>query len=77
MAGLILWCSDNYYNATGDIDFFKKYQWVDAVKSVLAVADNMTEPTYADDGSVNALSYSWTRETDRATETTANGMYSR
>ena len=27
--------STNYYEATGDIDFFRKFQWVDAVKAIL------------------------------------------
>ncbi|SMY21681.1 unnamed protein product [Zymoseptoria tritici ST99CH_1A5] len=65
--------SDNYYNATQDIEFFRKYSWVDAVKVVLKVAEEMMVPTYADDGSVNKLAYSWTRQSDRSTETTANG----
>lgn len=65
--------SANYYNATQDIAFFRKYQWVDAIESIMEVAENMTVPTYQPDGNVSVLSYSWTRETDRASETTENG----
>src|SRR5207244_2519634 len=62
----------NYYNATKDIDFFRKYKWLEAVKAVLAVANNMTIGTYADDGRVNDSPYTYTRLTTRATETLAN-----
>ncbi|EMC96461.1 glycoside hydrolase family 125 protein [Baudoinia panamericana UAMH 10762] len=65
--------STNYYNATQDATFFKKYNWVQAVESVLAVAQNMTVPTYQANGNVSTLSYSFTRLTNRASETTENG----
>lgn len=65
--------STNYYNATQDVSFFKKYQWVEAIETVMAVAENMTVPTYQPDGNVSVLSYSFTRETNRASETTENG----
>jgi len=39
----------------------------------MAVAENMTVPTYQPDGNVSVLSYSFTRETNRASETTENG----
>ncbi|KAK5121682.1 hypothetical protein LTR85_004854 [Meristemomyces frigidus] len=65
--------STNYYNATEDASFFKRYQWVEAIENVMAVAENMTMPTYQPDGNVSVLSYSFTRETDRASETTENG----
>jgi meiotically up-regulated gene 157 (Mug157) protein len=64
--------SSNYYNATKDIDFFRKYKWVDAINAVLAVANNMTIGTYADSGQVNESPYTFTRLTTRATETLAN-----
>ena len=65
--------STNYYNATQDATFFNKYNWVEAIENVMAVAENMTVPTYQPDGNVSVLSYSFTRETDRASETTENG----
>ena len=64
--------STNYYEATKDIAFFQKYQWVDAVKAVLGVAEAMMTPTYAANGSVNVSPYTFTRKTSRASETLEN-----
>lgn len=64
--------STNYYNATQDATFFKSYQWVDAIESVMQVADEMMVPTYQPSGSVSELAYSFTRLTTRASETTEN-----
>ena len=64
--------SSNYYNATQDISFFQKYQWTNAVNAVLNVAEAMMTPTYADDGSVNQSPYTFTRQTNRASETLEN-----
>lgn len=64
--------SSNYYKATSDIDFFKKYKWVDAINAILDVATTMMEPTYNENGSVNTSPYTFTRQTNRATETFAN-----
>jgi meiotically up-regulated gene 157 (Mug157) protein len=64
--------SANYYNATGDSDFFGKFHWVEAVEAVLKLAENMTTPTYGQDGAVLASPYAFTRLTTRATETLAN-----
>ncbi|KAF2860484.1 glycoside hydrolase family 125 protein [Piedraia hortae CBS 480.64] len=64
--------SANYYNATNDAEFFKKYQWTKAVESILEVAQNMSVSTYQENGKPNTPSYTFTRETDRATETVPN-----
>jgi meiotically up-regulated gene 157 (Mug157) protein len=64
--------SSDYYNATGDLDFFGKFSWIQAVKAVLQVAQDMMTPTYGPDGKVLESPYSYTRMTDRATETLAN-----
>lgn len=64
--------SSNYYNATGDAEFFGKFQWVQAVEAVLKVADEMKRPTYGQDGAVLDSPYMFTRLTTRATETFAN-----
>ncbi|KAK4968670.1 hypothetical protein LTR66_001293 [Elasticomyces elasticus] len=64
--------STNYYNATQDTAFFRKYSWVDAVSAVVDVAESMMTPTYAANGSVNVSPYSFTRLTDRASETLEN-----
>ena len=64
--------SHNYYNATQDIDFFKKYSWVEAVQSIMTVAKAQMIPTYQPDGNVSELAYTFTRETTRSSETTEN-----
>lgn len=64
--------SDNYYNATNDLDFFGKFQWISAIQAVVKVAKDMKTPTYAADGQVLDSPYTFSRMTDRATETLAN-----
>jgi meiotically up-regulated gene 157 (Mug157) protein len=64
--------SANYYNGTGDADFFGRFQWVSAVRAVLGVARAMMTPTYGADGGVLQSPYLFTRQTTRATETFAN-----
>lgn len=64
--------SSNYYSATRDISFFAKYSWVDAIATILNVADAMMTPTYAANGSVLTSSYTFTRQTTRASETLEN-----
>jgi len=64
--------SANYYNATGDIDFFGKFKWTQAVEAILKVAEDMMTPTYGSDGAVLDSPYTMTRETTRATETLSN-----
>ncbi|KAH7401241.1 hypothetical protein BKA66DRAFT_436402 [Pyrenochaeta sp. MPI-SDFR-AT-0127] len=64
--------STEYYNATGDYEFFGKFQWVQAVEAVLKVAQDMALPTYGSDGAVLQSPYTFTRYTTRATETFAN-----
>ncbi|KAI9739784.1 MAG: hypothetical protein M1834_006505 [Cirrosporium novae-zelandiae] len=64
--------SSNYYNTTKDITFFKKYQWVSTVETILNVAESLIVGTYADNGSVNTSPYTFTRETTSGTETLDN-----
>ncbi|WPG98010.1 meiotically up-regulated protein [Acrodontium crateriforme] len=64
--------STNYYTATQDSSFFKKYQWVEAVNTILQVAQDQMIPTYSSNGSVNTLAYTFSRQTDRASETEEN-----
>jgi meiotically up-regulated gene 157 (Mug157) protein len=64
--------SANYYNATGDADFFGRFHWVEAVEAILKVAEDMRRPTYGSDGKVLDSPYTFTRLTSRATETLAN-----
>lgn len=64
--------STDYYDATGDAEFFGKFHWVEAVEAVLKVAEDMRLPTYGPDGAVLTSPYTFTRYTTRATETFAN-----
>lgn len=64
--------SADYYAATKDLAFFTKHNWVAAVRTVLATAQSMTIPTYAANGSVNALPYTFQRPTTTASDTLDN-----
>lgn len=64
--------STNYYEATGDIEFFRKFQWVDAINAVLDTTEALLVGTYASNGSVNVSPYTWERQTTSATETLDN-----
>ena len=64
--------STNYYAGTQDSGFFSKYQWVQAVQAIMNVAQAMMTPTYSANGSVNTSPYTFTRLTDRASETLEN-----
>lgn len=61
-----------YHSSTGDTEFFTRYQWVHALRSVLSTAKSMTTPTYDVEGRVLESPYRFTRQTTRATETLAN-----
>lgn len=64
--------SHDYYNATGDVDFFGKFQWIPAVQSILGVARDMMLPTYAPDGAALESSYTFQSQTNTATGTLGN-----
>ncbi|EMD66243.1 hypothetical protein GGP41_006320 [Bipolaris sorokiniana] len=64
--------SADYYQATGDIEFFGKFKWAQAVEAVLNVADDMTLPTYGADGAVLDSPYTFQRSNVLATETFSN-----
>lgn len=70
--GAFLQISTDYYKATGDYEFFGKFQWVSAIEAVLKVAHDMMSPTYGAEGEVLESPYTFTRLTTRATETFAN-----
>ena len=70
--GAFLQISTDYYKATGDYEFFGKFQWIEAVEAVLKVAYDMMLPTYGPEGEVLESPYTFTRLTTRATETFAN-----
>lgn len=64
--------SHDYYNATEDIDFFGKFHWIEAVQSLLGVATNMMEPTYAPDGAALQPPYTFQVNTQTFTGTLGN-----
>ena len=64
--------STTYYQATGDIAIFQKFQWVSAVQMILDTTEALLVGTYASNGSVNTLPYTWMRTTTSATETLSN-----
>jgi meiotically up-regulated gene 157 (Mug157) protein len=64
--------STNYYEATGDIEFFRKFQWVDAINTIVSTTESLLIGTYASNGSVNTIPYTWERQTTSATETLDN-----
>src|SRR6187402_2037280 len=64
--------STNYYDATGDIDFFRNFQWVDAINTIIDTTEALLIGTYSANGSVNEVPYTWMRETTSATETLSN-----
>jgi len=64
--------STNYYNATEDLGFFGKYQWINTVKTILNETQAMMIGTYSGNGSVNINPYSFTRETTDSEDTQDN-----
>ena len=42
--------SSDYYNVTGDLEPFTKYQWVDTVEVILTAVEAMRTATYTPDG---------------------------
>ncbi|GAP92474.1 putative glycoside hydrolase family 125 protein [Rosellinia necatrix] len=63
----------DYYDKTQDSEFFGKFRWIEAVKTVMDVAESLLVGTYADDGSVNKSPYTFQRTTTAGTETLSNG----
>lgn len=64
--------SSAYYKATGDIDFFGKYGWVQAVAAAVAAAGAMRLGTYDEDGKVLRSAWTFTGWTNRGSETLTN-----
>ncbi len=64
--------STNYYEATNDIQFFRDFQWVSAIETIIATTEALLVGTYAANGSVNVSPYTWQRETTSGTETLSN-----
>lgn len=54
--------STTYYDKTGDFDFFQKFHWIEAIESVMAVAQNMSDQsTYHENGTELHASYMFSR----------------
>ncbi|TRX95634.1 hypothetical protein FHL15_003592 [Xylaria flabelliformis] len=64
--------SSDYYEKTQDAAFFGKFKWIQAVQTILNVAQGLLVGTYADDGSVNTSPYTFQRTTTAGTETLSN-----
>lgn len=67
--------SSDYYHATQDVEFFRKYQWLEAVQTLSQLISDQTYPTYTANGSVFQPPYTFRATTDRATETLSNNAY--
>ncbi|KAK7753639.1 hypothetical protein SLS62_004497 [Diatrype stigma] len=64
--------SSDYYEKTEDHDFFGKFQWVQAVETILNVTEGLLVGTYADNGAINQSPFTFQRESNRASETLLN-----
>lgn len=64
--------STNYYEATGDIQFFQSFDWVKTINTILDTTQALLVGTYASNGSVNDIPYTWMRDTTIGTETLDN-----
>jgi hypothetical protein len=62
----------DYYEASGDLEFFGKFGWAEAVRVILDTAKDLMAGTYAEDGSLNKSPYTWLRDSNSATETVGN-----
>ncbi|TLD03575.1 uncharacterized protein PgNI_11731 [Pyricularia grisea] len=61
-----------YHQRTGDLAFFGRYRWVQAVRAAVDAAAAMTLGTYAPDGKVEKSAWTFTGWTNRGTETLTN-----
>jgi uncharacterized protein len=64
--------STAYYERTGDITFFQKHNWTDAVEAAVDAAGAMRLGTYAPDGKVENSAWTFTGWTNRGSETLTN-----
>jgi meiotically up-regulated gene 157 (Mug157) protein len=64
--------SFDYYDKTQDAEFFGKFQWVNAIQTVLNTAQDLLIGTYAADGRVNTSPYTFQRTSNSASETLLN-----
>ncbi|KAI1498033.1 hypothetical protein F5X99DRAFT_394921 [Biscogniauxia marginata] len=75
--GGFLQLSHDYYTQTGDVDFFGKFQWIQAVQSILAASEDLRKPTYGPDGEWIKPAYTFQSQTMTSFGTLGNnGMNS-
>lgn len=70
--GGFLQLSHDYYTATGDVEFFGKFQWISAVQSILAASEEMRKPTYGPDGVWIRPAYTFQSQTMSGSGTLGN-----
>ncbi|KAI1822213.1 glycoside hydrolase family 125 protein [Xylaria intraflava] len=70
--GAFLKLSYNYYTATGDVEFFGKFQWIQAIQSILSASDALRKSTYSADGEWVPPVYTFESETLTAFGTLGN-----
>ncbi|KAL2022713.1 hypothetical protein VTK56DRAFT_4794 [Thermocarpiscus australiensis] len=61
-----------YYSRTGDLDFFSRYSWVDAVQAAVGASAAMRLGTYDEEGHVLPSAWTFTGWTNRGSETLTN-----
>lgn len=64
--------SSAYYQRTGDLKFFQKYNWIPAVQAAIEAAGAMRLGTYSKDGKVEESAWTFTGYTNRGSETLTN-----
>ena len=64
--------SHNYYNATSDLDFYNRFQWVDTIQTIMNTVSSLQSGTYDTDGRVIEPPYTWNRTADSSTESQSN-----
>jgi uncharacterized protein len=64
--------SSAYYQRTGDLEFFGKHQWIEAVDAAVTAAAAMRLGTYSKEGKVEASAWTFTGWTNRGSETLTN-----
>ena len=64
--------STAYYERTGDLAFFGKYRWIQAVQAAVVAAAAMRLGTYDEEGHVQPSAWTFTGYTNRGSETLTN-----
>ncbi|KAI1344463.1 glycoside hydrolase family 125 protein [Xylariaceae sp. FL0016] len=70
--GAYLQLSHDYYTSTGDVEFFGKFQWINAVQSILQASDDMRKSTYDEEGKWVPPAYTFNSQTMTSMGTLGN-----